>query len=652
MIEIPYFSLPDRESELDLIRHLIDFGDEMVLMTGRVGVGKTRLLQVLLESLVTEKDIIRFDGVEFTELSQFFALFAQTVGFDDAEVQRNQWIIALQYHLIKSYPNEAPLIVIDNADALSDELLEGMALLASLQNENRKLVRILIVGNLDVKEQVDNNVDLSFKVRTIEIFPLDDDQMGDFIDYLIQQPDSIFPQKLSYDEKQYLIEESSGLPARLLMLVDDASFNRPGSRRYMKIMVSIIIIAVVAFAYLMLQQEDVTPSSMKVKEIELPLPQSGGVEKTASIAETAVENPKTGSIAPVQTATEVEPPKKPLKKLLIERTLSLEKITPQKFKSPQTVKVVLYGEGFEKNSKVVLLRQGDDKLINLDPLNVLNTELTFNPGKLLQGEYLVQVVNDNGTATAPLKFNVEGDSVVVTKNEDKTSILSKSSVLVEKKPVVVKKAVKLNWEVNSGEWYTKQDKSAYVIQLFVASQRESIDMMIATLTDTSQLFSTFVQIKNGSPLYVLTEGLYSQREEAEKAAERFKPVIIPWVRTIESITSVMQTLVTKDPIRISSDGLINDDAWVWSQDPTAVTIQIAGGPDRAALEQLTSKYKIPSPLAIMKISRQNKTWFILVSGLYQNRNLARTKIAGLPQALVNMGPWIRSFASIHDELSL
>jgi septal ring-binding cell division protein DamX len=224
--------------------------------------------------------------------------------------------------------------------------------------------------------------------------------------------------------------------------------------------------------------------------------------------------------------------------------------------------------------------------------------------------------------------------------------------LVEKKAEIEKKPLKLNWKTNNGDWYSNQPKSSFVLQLFAASKRESIDMMIATLTDQSDRFSTFVQVRNGSPVYVLTEGLYSNRIEAEQAAEKFKPAIIPWVRSIESISSVMRTLVTTVPTQIDADGIINDDAWVWSQDPASITIQIAASSDKAALERLVKKYKIPSPLAIMKTSRDKKAWFILVSGLYKNRKSARADITELPQALINMGPWIRSYASIHDELAL
>ncbi len=659
MLEVSYFITPELERERDLMQHIIDYGDELLLLTGVNGVGKSRNLQELINLQINDRDIIRIDGATISDLYSARSTISQALTFDDSQVKPEEWLHALHFYLLKQSKSEQSLIIIENGDDFDNETINEFARINRLQNEDRPIFRLLLVGDLSLRQRIESDHSLVNQVRIIELFPFSDEQMGEFIDDLIQQPNSGLPRKLTYDQKNELIEAAKGLPGELLSRIGDTQSASGAKRFVLPVIGLVLVVALVLF----FNSSDSEPP-LTQSEIKVPLKISPETKNSESavVAEQSQKSVPAIEVEPIpevgreserkiveqKTVTVDEIKDEPRQK--VTSTLVIEKIAPSSFTVAKRDKVSLFGEGFESSSRLVVLREGDIKMETLEPLSISNTEIVFNPSQLKPGRHFVQVVNSEGASTAPLQFMINAAEVAAKKPE------ATPAVAVKKPTPKLEANQKNGAQIYSSKWYNQQQSDAYVIQLHATTNRENLEMMTTVLSEKSSTFAIFSQVRNGVVIYAITEGLYKTKAQALKAAERFKPAVTPWVRSVDSIIKVMSSRIKPEskpvvPVSNPTTAVINNLAWIWSQNPEMVAIQISASSKREALELLVKKYELIEPLAIFKTTKNEADWFTLIGGLFDERETARAAIKRLPQLLQSQGPWIRSFASIHDEIS-
>ena len=127
-----------------------------VQMTGEVGAGKTTLCRAMLEQLddhyVTA--LILNPILSAGELVKAIALeFGLRVdGMDrlDTLAVINQFLLQQVEH------NRETVLIIDEAQDLTDELLEQVRLLSNLEMDNRKLLQIILLGQPELRARLNN----------------------------------------------------------------------------------------------------------------------------------------------------------------------------------------------------------------------------------------------------------------------------------------------------------------------------------------------------------------------------------------------------------------------------------------------------------------------------------------------------------------
>jgi DamX protein len=93
-----------------------------------------------------------------------------------------------------------------------------------------------------------------------------------------------------------------------------------------------------------------------------------------------------------------------------------------------------------------------------------------------------------------------------------------------------------------------------------------------------------------------------------------------------------------------------DETWLLQQPPESYTIQLLGAYDTNRLDKFRSAYSL-SQLAVFKTRYQNHDWYVLVMGMYLNREQAQKALDSLPNELKQeTQPWIRSVATIHSQI--
>jgi general secretion pathway protein A len=123
-----------------------------VLLTGEVGTGKTTLLHALLAQLDREAASAFIFNPRLEPLD-FFRMVFEEFGIEEKCATKAEYLLALNRFLIERLERDLPtLLIVDEAQNLSAEMLEEIRLLSNLETPNSKLLQIMLVGQPELAD--------------------------------------------------------------------------------------------------------------------------------------------------------------------------------------------------------------------------------------------------------------------------------------------------------------------------------------------------------------------------------------------------------------------------------------------------------------------------------------------------------------------
>src|SRR4026208_208745 len=161
--ELPFRLTPDPQF-LYLSKHharakaymesTIWFTDGFVVITGEIGSGKTTLIETFLKEL--EKDVV-VAQINQTQVSAIE--FLQTVlvqfGFQPFRMKKAELLATLNEFLVEQYANgRRVLLIVDEAQNLSNKVLEEIRLLSGVETTKEKVLRIILAGQPELNEKL------------------------------------------------------------------------------------------------------------------------------------------------------------------------------------------------------------------------------------------------------------------------------------------------------------------------------------------------------------------------------------------------------------------------------------------------------------------------------------------------------------------
>ncbi len=127
-----------------------------VQLTGEVGAGKTTLCRAMLEQLNGQFStaLILNPVLNSTELMKLVATeFGLTVHGRD----RLDTVAAISEFLVKQTENgRESVLIIDEAQNLTEDLLEQIRLLSNIETDDRKLLQIVLLGQPELRERLNS----------------------------------------------------------------------------------------------------------------------------------------------------------------------------------------------------------------------------------------------------------------------------------------------------------------------------------------------------------------------------------------------------------------------------------------------------------------------------------------------------------------
>ncbi len=146
---------PNTQEALACLTYGIETRKGFILLTGEVGTGKTTLINKLLEWLHKERVYTAFVFNPRLSVSQFFDFMMADFGIPCESHQKGQMLQKLNQWLLDRYQaGERAVLVVDEAQNLSPQMLEEIRLLTNLETSTEKLLQIVLAGQPELEQKL------------------------------------------------------------------------------------------------------------------------------------------------------------------------------------------------------------------------------------------------------------------------------------------------------------------------------------------------------------------------------------------------------------------------------------------------------------------------------------------------------------------
>jgi general secretion pathway protein A len=126
-----------------------------ILLTGEVGTGKTTLLNRLLDWLRGQQVATAYIFNSRLEVNHLFDFMMSDFEISCESREKSHVLLRLNQWLLDRYrAGETAVLIIDEAQNLSDEVLEEIRLLTNLETSTEKLLQIVLTGQPELEEKL------------------------------------------------------------------------------------------------------------------------------------------------------------------------------------------------------------------------------------------------------------------------------------------------------------------------------------------------------------------------------------------------------------------------------------------------------------------------------------------------------------------
>lgn len=235
MKTFPFGHTPDTNLFCETVTHIeamnvllfsINSGEAFCKIVGEVGSGKTMLCRLLLNKLSDQRTVAYIPNPNISARSLHYAL-AKELGLRiNANFREDQISQSIQNRLIKlNQKNGAVVLIIDEAQTLSDEALEALRLFTNIETEKQKLLQIILFGQPELDKHLSKNNLRQIKQRisfSYRLTPLNLRQTLGYVKHRINMVSNSVPAPINLSTSILLHFFSKGIPRLINILCHKA----------------------------------------------------------------------------------------------------------------------------------------------------------------------------------------------------------------------------------------------------------------------------------------------------------------------------------------------------------------------------------------------------------------------------------------------
>jgi general secretion pathway protein A len=194
-----------------------------ILLTGEIGTGKTTILRSMIKKIPQDIKLARINNTKVSS-EQLISMINEDFGLETKGLDKTHLLSKLTDFLVTQYGQGGrSMIIIDEAQNLSPDLLEEIRMLSNLETDKSKLLQIILVGQpeLNIKlsrpelEQLRQRITIS-----THISPLAREELESYIKFRLRVAGN--EEAVTFEEGiiDAIYDFSKGIPRLINILCD------------------------------------------------------------------------------------------------------------------------------------------------------------------------------------------------------------------------------------------------------------------------------------------------------------------------------------------------------------------------------------------------------------------------------------------------
>lgn len=226
------------ESHKEALAHLVYAVQEkkgFVVITGEVGTGKTTLVQTLLGRMNGSTRTAFLFNPKLDTNSEFLHSICEDLEIKVEKGTKGDYLLHLNNFLMDCYTKQVNVVlIVDEAQTLSPQLLEEVRLLTNLETPESKLLQVVLVGQPELDATLDLPQFRPLKQRIsvrYRLQPLDPREMKEYIRRRLRVAGARTTYLFTPKALKRIYRYSKGIPRLINIVCDNALINGYASEK-------------------------------------------------------------------------------------------------------------------------------------------------------------------------------------------------------------------------------------------------------------------------------------------------------------------------------------------------------------------------------------------------------------------------------------
>lgn len=218
-----YFTTPHLDEQVVEIEHCILARKGFCLLTAEVGMGKSTLVRRLMADLASKNVVSALVFNTFLQGTELLAAVLHDFGLASTGNMATD-IATLNSFLLENHrQGKTCLLIVDDAQNLTEDSLELIRLLCNLETDQEKLLQILLAGQPELEDTLSRHNLRQLRSRVVKharLFGLNSTEIADYIRFRFESSGSDGTLLLATDACQMLLKETAGVPRQIHLIMD------------------------------------------------------------------------------------------------------------------------------------------------------------------------------------------------------------------------------------------------------------------------------------------------------------------------------------------------------------------------------------------------------------------------------------------------
>ncbi len=223
--EFLYLSPSHREA-LATITYAVEQGKGFMALVGEVGLGKTTLLQAFLQERPGAKEKVIYLFNSRLSYAGLLRALARELDLEPVSEDPEALLQDIYQALIREYSGgNNVILLIDEAQGLREETLEGLRLISNLETSTEKLLQIVLVGQPELAAKL-NRYELRQLKQRIAVqavlSPLTRKESREYLRFRLEKAGGRAEEIFTPRALEKIVRRARGIPRALNILADNA----------------------------------------------------------------------------------------------------------------------------------------------------------------------------------------------------------------------------------------------------------------------------------------------------------------------------------------------------------------------------------------------------------------------------------------------